>query len=135
VDLPFLRPTRKKLSRYWRKPYGGNEAGIRLVITEDQSMSDGSLPPFPFTKEGQREFMRTLFETVERVPNGHGAGVCYWEPAWLPLKGSTWATNAALDYVHEEGKPLGNEWANQCIFDYEGNANPALREYLKFIGR
>ena len=59
-------------------------------------------------------------------------GLYYWEPAWLPLKGSTWATRAAREYMDELDKPGGNEWANQCIFDYEGNANIALYEFNKF---
>ncbi|MBD5517173.1 MAG: glycosyl hydrolase, partial [Lachnospiraceae bacterium] len=32
---------------------------------------------------------------------------------------------AALTYIEEKG-PGGNEWANQALFDYEGNALPAL---------
>jgi len=35
----------------------------------------------------------------------------------------------------EQHKPGGNEWANQCIFDYEGNATPALKEFLAFARR
>ena len=64
--------------------------------------------------------------------NLHGKGVYYWEPAWLPLKGSTWATEAARAYMGELEKPGGNEWANQCIFDYDGNATPALEEFAAF---
>ncbi|MDE6992472.1 MAG: hypothetical protein K2P42_17650, partial [Lachnospiraceae bacterium] len=44
---------------------------------------------------------------------------------WLPVAGSGWATEAALDYIKEAG-PGGNEWANQALFDYDGNALPAL---------
>ncbi|MEE0918967.1 MAG: glycosyl hydrolase, partial [Lachnospiraceae bacterium] len=35
------------------------------------------------------------------------------------------ATPAALEYIKEAG-PCGNEWANQALFDYDGNALPAL---------
>ena len=70
--------------------------------------------------------------TVHPVPGGHGAGVWYWEPAWLPLPGSTWASEAARRYIGEEEKRGGNEWANQCLFDYTGRATPAIREFSAY---
>ena len=82
--------------------------------------------PFAMTKEGQCEFMAALLETLERVPEKKGRGFFYWEPAWIPLPGSGWATDEALAYIRENG-PCGNEWANQALFDYDGNALPALQ--------
>lgn len=79
----------------------------------------------PMTKEGQCEFLRDFFKVVDEVPKGHGKGFFYWEPAWIPVPGSGWATEAALEYTGEKG-PGGNEWANQALFDYDGNALPAL---------
>ena len=38
---------------------------------------------------------------------------------------SGWATPASLKYMNDPG-PCGNEWANQALFDYEGNALPTL---------
>ena len=81
--------------------------------------------PFAMTKEGQCEFMKAFLKTIENVPENKGRGFFYWEPAWLPVAGSGWATPAALEYIKEAG-PCGNEWANQALFDYEGNALPAL---------
>lgn len=82
--------------------------------------------PFPMTKEGQADFLKALFAVIDQVPNGKGRGFFYWEPAWIPVPGSGWANEAALRYIEEEG-PGGNEWANQALFDYEGNALPALK--------
>jgi arabinogalactan endo-1,4-beta-galactosidase len=45
--------------------------------------------------------------------------------AWLPRRGSGWATPAGLRHVESPG-PGGNEWANQALFDYDGTALPAL---------
>ena len=59
------------------------------------------------------------------VPDGLGRGFVWWEPAWLPVKGSGWTTPAGLAYTREQG-PGGNEWANQGWFDYDGKALPAL---------
>lgn len=81
--------------------------------------------PFPMTKEGQADFMKALFAVIDQVPDKRGRGFFYWEPAWIPVAGSGWASEAALRYIEEKG-PGGNEWANQALFDYEGNALPAL---------
>ena len=81
---------------------------------------------YPMTKEGQCDFLRDFLTRLERVPNGAGRGFFYWEAGWIPVAGSGWATEAALEYIKEAG-PCGNEWANQALFDYEGNALPSLR--------
>ena len=81
--------------------------------------------PFAMTKEGQSDFMKAFLQTIENVPENKGRGFFYWEPAWLPVQGSGWATETALAYIKEKG-PCGNEWANQALFDYDGNALPAL---------
>ncbi len=81
---------------------------------------------FPMTKEGQCQFLKTLTELITSVPGNHGRGYYYWEPAWIPVPGCGWANEAALAYTKESG-PGGNEWANQALFDYEGNALPALK--------
>ena len=36
-----------------------------------------------------------------------------------------WATPASLEYMNDPG-PCGNEWANQALFDYDGNVLPTL---------
>ena len=78
---------------------------------------------YPMTKEGQTSFMKDLMELIADIPGGEG--FYYWEPAWIPVPGCGWATEAALAYTGEK-EPGGNEWANQALFDYDGNALPAL---------
>ena len=80
------------------------------------------------TDAGQTDFLRSLAALIRRVPEGLGAGFVYWEPAWLPVPGSGWASPAALRYLRDPG-PGGNEWANQALFDYEGRALPALKAF------
>ena len=106
-----------------------------LVINDSLKCYDGSDAPYPLTMEGQRLFTKGLLHLVDGLDGGRGKGVYYWEPAWLPLSGSTWATQAAREYMCEKHKPGGNEWANQCLFDYQGNATPALKEFLAFSKR
>ena len=79
----------------------------------------------PMTKEGQKAFMKDLLEKIASVPENKGRGFFYWEPAWIPVPGSGWANECALKYIEDKG-PGGNEWANQALFDYDGNALPAL---------
>jgi len=114
------------------KHYDYKQENINLVINDSLKCADGGEAPYPLTLEGQRAFIEELFNLIDGLHNGRGKGLYYWEPAWLPLKGSTWATRAAREYMDELDKPGGNEWANQCIFDYEGNANIALYEFNKF---
>ena len=87
---------------------------------------------YPMTKEGQKAFLEDFFSRIEAVPEGKGRGYFYWEAAWIPVAGSGWATDEALTFIEEKG-PCGNEWANQALFDYDGNALPALeavRDYM-----
>lgn len=86
---------------------------------------------YPMTKEGQAQFMREILEIIAQVPEGRGKGFFYWEPAWIPVHGSGWATEESLAYMNDSG-PCGNEWANQALFDYEGNRLPALEVIRDF---
>jgi len=99
---------------------------IPLVITGRIKLPDGSLPPYPHSVEGQRGFLRDLVKMIKNMKRCKG--LYYWEPGWLPAEGSTWATAAARKYMGEEHKAGGNEWANQCLFDYKGNLLPAMNE-------
>lgn len=78
---------------------------------------------YPMTKQGQYDFMQDFLHRISHIEGGLGRGFFWWEPAWIPVKGSGWATPASLVYMNDPG-PCGNEWANQALFDYEGNALP-----------
>ena len=80
---------------------------------------------YPMTKQGQYDFMEDFLNRISPIKGGKGQGVFYWEPAWIPVPGSGWATPASLKYMNDPG-PCGNEWANQALFDYDGNALPTL---------
>lgn len=86
---------------------------------------------YPMSPEGQADFIRDLMQVIRNVPEGRGKGFFWWEPAWLPVKGSGWATESSLEYMHDPG-PCGNEWANQALFDYDGNVLPALEVIRDF---
>lgn len=81
--------------------------------------------PYEATKKGQMEFLKDLFNTVRNVCNDRGLGVFYWEPSWLPIKNCAWAKKEGCLYNNDLVEP-SNIWANQALFDENGNANIAL---------
>ena len=98
----------------------------RLVIDAERAYVPGLTERYPLTPEGQRDYIRDfmLLARSEGID-----GIFYWEPIWLPGEGICWASEAGQAYIHEEGKSTSNEWANQCLFDYEGNKLPAFDEF------
>lgn len=98
------------------------------LISEDffTNNKDTVYRPYPLTKDGQNEFVQEL---IRQAPLHKVEAIYYWEPLWLPLPGLEWASQAGEEYIHETNKPTHNEWANQCLFDYEGKATPALFSY------
>lgn len=108
------------------KPYCLDGEETRLVIDSDRAYVPGFTERYPITPEGQLSFV-TDFLALARE-NGIG-GVFYWEPLWLPGDGICWASPAGQEYIHEAGKSTANEWANQCLFDYEGQKLPAFDAY------
>ncbi len=101
----------EKLSAAERKGYATKE---KLLAGLD----------YPMTKQGQADFTEDFINRVKKIPENHGCGFFWWEPAWIPRPGSGWATPASLEYMNDPG-PCGNEWANQALFDYDGNALPS----------
>lgn len=88
---------------------------------------------YPMTIQGQVDFTKDFLNRVANVADNKGCGFFWWEPAWIPVPGSGWATEASLKYIQDQG-PCGNEWANQALFDYDGNALPTwdvIREFKK----
>lgn len=96
------------------------------IFTEEMSRIGG----YPPTVEGQGQFLQDLMETVRKIPDGKGLGIVYWEPAWLPVKGTSWASQAGMKYGNDVSE-MGNHWANQGLFDFEGKALDSLDVFLK----
>ena len=86
---------------------------------------------YPMTVQGQADFTKDFLNRVAHVRDNKGLGFFWWEPAWIPVHGSGWATPASLKYMNDPG-PCGNEWANQALFDYDGNVLPALEVIRDF---
>lgn len=111
---------------FTKQGYSINGEEIRLVIDEERANIPGVSDVYPLTPEGQAAYIRFIVDLVRK--NGID-GLFYWEPLWLPGEGICWASEAGQKYIHEEGKSTANEWANQCLFDYEGRLLPAFDEF------
>jgi arabinogalactan endo-1,4-beta-galactosidase len=95
-----------------------------LAVNQKNAQKAG----YPISPEGQSAFLADLWNVIRSVPNDLGRGLIWWEPAWIPTHGVGWTNPAGLEYIHEKG-PGGNEWANQCLFDYYGRALPSLKAF------
>lgn len=42
------------------------------------------VPGIPAGKQGQNEFLKAILKTVREAPGGHGTGVFYWAPEYIP---------------------------------------------------
>lgn len=87
-------------------PDDGDKQGNSFLVFSDDTT--GYRP----SVQGQATAVRDVIAAVASVKGG--AGVFYWEPAWLPVKG------AGLS------KSEGCTWENQAMFDFNGRYLPSL---------
>jgi len=77
--------------------------------------NESALPGYPKTQQGQFDIMVKL---TSEVKAGGGAGIIYWEPAWISSSmKDLWGT--------------GSSWENCTFFDFEGNKHKGM-DYMKF---
>jgi arabinogalactan endo-1,4-beta-galactosidase len=74
--------------------------------------SDLLVPGYPATPGGQLGFASDLESILAAVPGGHGLGVFYWQPEWIP--GIGWQPGA------------GTPNDNLTLFDFSGHALPGV---------
>lgn len=149
-DVKKLSVVLRKLSNFYQKkvmvmevsyPWTDRDGdGFGNVVS---TMSANQEFNYPLTVEGQAIAVRDVIEAVAKV-KGAGAGVFYWEPAWIPPKhfdlskpdadmilsynqnawakyGSGWATFNARNYDKEVKSAVnGGTWDNQSLFDFDG---------------
>jgi arabinogalactan endo-1,4-beta-galactosidase len=78
--------------------------------------TEGNQKPggYKATLQGQATAVRDVIDAVNKVPDGRGLGIFYWEPDWYAVPGAGWQTGE------------GDAWENQALFDSKGNALPSL---------
>ena len=106
------------------------KSGNSNLVVNQESLEQLPLKPaYPITVKGQSDFIDDLFSLSKKI---NLSGLYYWEPAWLPVPNTSWASDEARIYINEAHKPGGNEWANQGLFDYQGKALESLKIYKKW---
>ncbi|MEO1032374.1 MAG: glycosyl hydrolase 53 family protein [Bacteroidota bacterium] len=78
---------------------------------------DQILVEFSPSPQGQKAYIEWLIQTVKNIPGNHGIGFCYWAPDWVAFEGN------------EVTSTSGTSWENQCLFDFELKALPALEVF------
>lgn len=97
------------------------------IKSEAMIFTDGHASTVPYNADtrGQCRFMFDLMNAIKEVDNNKGIGFFYWEPTWINIRQARWATEAGRKYLNKNST-LGNTWANLALFDFKGNALPAL---------
>ena len=111
------------------KLYDSKNKELPLIIKEGK---DGVLTnnvDYSFTMDGQINFILDLYNLLKK----YGVlGMYYWEPAWVQVDGTSWASDDAMNYINEH-KEFGNEWVNQGLFTKDGRPLDSLKIF-KTIG-
>ncbi len=80
--------------------------------------SDQILSRFPATPAGQKEYLNWIVHIAKNIPNNHGLGFCYWAPDWIAFESN------------QNTSTQGSSWENQCLFDFNFNALPAIEVFI-----
>lgn len=88
------------------------------------------------SEQAQATEIRDLVNILSKVPDNKGLGIFYWEPAWLPVKGTGWATAVGQSYKYTGSDSHKSDytdglatWCNQGLFSYTGKALSSLNVF------
>ena len=103
----------------------------------------GEVDGYPFTVQGQADFVRDLIDTASNIDNC--IGVFYWEGTWISAGGKSYEENRLLwekygsgwasSYVAEYDPDDAGKWYggcavdNQALFDKNGRALESLKVF------
>ena len=79
--------------------------------------------PYPISQDGQVNYLKHLLKIAKEVGVSY---VFYWEPCWVLAKGNGWAKEAGQIYCGLTPSKAENDWANETLFDFSGNATKAI---------
>ena len=83
---------------------------------------------YPATVQGQYNYIHDLMQAVIDVKGERGKGIFYWEPTWIAVPGTTWATPAGMKYTDDRWKE-GNARENQALFNCQGKVLPSMKVF------
>lgn len=112
----------------------------------ENSIYDGAWGTFDYevSEQGQAEAVRDCVEVLASLGED-AVGVCYWEPAWVPVPGNSkkersklwenygsgWASSYAAGYDPNDAGNYygGSAWDNQALFDFEGHPLASIQMF------
>ncbi len=115
------------------------------------TIKEGAWGTFDYevSAQGQADAVRDCVAALAELGDS-AIGVCYWEPAWIPVPdsgeltraelwekyGSGWASSYASGYDPKDAGQYygGSAWDNQAWFDFNGMPLPSIQTYLKIKG-
>ncbi len=99
--------------------------------------SDAATAGYDASESGQAKCIYDINQSVAAISTG--IGTFYWEPGWLSVSGTSWASVASNEYYLSNGNSSYNAeqygdfdvttWSNQALFDYDGHALDSLKVY------
>lgn len=140
--FPDFEDNISKISKKFKKPIWVVEAGYEFTGCPNPDYvdeeADASIPtdilgnvPFPHTKQGQADYLAKLLEVCKKLGIEM---VFYWEPTWIYLPNNGWADEAGQVYCGLKPEPPVNDWDRQCLFGFDGGANPGVDVFTqKFV--
>ncbi len=126
--------------------WGYTDEWAEYCNNQFSSATSGEAGGYETSPQGQASVLANIIDVLSKVPNKKGTGVYYWEPAWLPNQYSGWITPEGY-YYNEKGvdwttklteaelaakytaSDCYSSWANQALFNYQGQALDSLYTY------
>ncbi|BAO74722.1 arabinogalactan endo-beta-1,4-galactanase [Winogradskyella sp. PG-2] len=122
-DLDLITSTLNTVATTFDQPILMVEVAypFTLLWNDNQNNFIGNInqiiPEFAPTPQGQKAYFEWLITTIKNIPNNKGIGFCYWAPDWVAFSGN------------ENTSTNGTSWENQCLFDFDLKALPALDSF------
>lgn len=119
-DLNLVASTLNNIATTFSKPILMVEVAYPFTLQWNDSLNnfigniEQTIPEFAPTPQGQKAYFVWLVTTIKNIPNNKGIGFCYWAPDWVAFNGN------------ENTSTNGTSWENQCLFDFNLKALPAL---------
>ena len=97
---------------------------------------------YAVSAQGQIDALCAVVDALSQVNNGHGKGIFYWGPDYMPIYGAHWASKAGQYYNDYGTDGTGDydddscriSWANQSLFDYNGKVLGSAQTYKLLQG-
>jgi len=102
--LANYRRTLAALAEEFRQPIMVVEAGYPWKTAK--KWTEKAHMDWPLTPAGQAQFLRDVVQAVREIPHGLGAGVWYWHPESIPLRGRYAWEGGTCALFDEEGRML-----------------------------